>query len=377
MGLLNPYLVKTVIGEEDLLIKADPGESFLIKDILIYNPAADYLTLMIDRTTVGYFRVGGPLGSHLPFFPGRSSPLMPIHAHTALTLLDTDGVRESASGDDMQVLRDGAGGTIDTAEVCTGGAASGAKTATIPTSEDVAIGGPSPQIGQKSLLSYMINSGIMTGYPVAVGESFLISGVKQAGAIQVVIYERYDEEDMKSEMLNGSKAAEFIFVNYGNAGADITSATSTLYDTSKNPAEFPDFPFGKVVPAKTKIDILSILASDFAPLENDDTDQIWTEYIKMIAERVTLFDEDRNGLLLLGPAGANIGGRNRVGEGQSLIGNYSDIDSRLPLDIPEGLAYAAGDELQVYLTTAIAAAGKTIDIYEGEIAFIEKVSRGE
>lgn len=62
------------------------------------------------------------------------------HSHTALTLDSGDGVRDIAAGDDMQKLRDGAGAAIDTAEVCTGGAASGAKDAAIPTSSDLVPG---------------------------------------------------------------------------------------------------------------------------------------------------------------------------------------------------------------------------------------------
>ena len=377
MGLINPFLVKTVIGDTELSIKADPGESFLIKDIMVYNPASDYCTLMIDRTTVGYFRIGGPLGSHLPFLPGRSSPVMPTHEHTALELLAADGIRDVAANDDMQKLRDGKGAAVDTAEICTGGAATGAKTASIPTSTDVVIGGQVPHSLHKTLLAYMIEKGIMAGYPIAVGETFTLSGIKQANAIQLVIYERHEAEDMKAEAPNGSKSEEYVFINYGNAGGNITTVTSTEYTTSKNPAEFPDFPFGKVVPAKTKIELLSLLASDFAPSENDGSDQIWTKYINMIADRITLFDEDRNGLLLLGPSGTNVGSRNRVGEGRSLAGNYSDIDLRLPLNIPGGLVYGAGDELGVYLTTDGAGTPKTIDIYEGEIAFIQKVKREE
>ena len=377
MGLINPYLIKTVIGDTELSIKADPGESFLIKNIMIYNPVADYVTLMIDRTTVGYFRVGGPLGSHLPFIPGRTAPALPTHEHTALEMTAADTLTAISATDVSQEIKDGKGAAIDLMGVRIGASGTTVKTASIPTSTNVILGGQVPQIGQKTLLSLMLDRGIMNGYPIAVGETFKMSGVKQAGCIQLVIYEQYEEDDMKSEMLNGSKSAEYIFVNYGNAGADISTVTSTEYGTSKNPAEFPDFPFGKVVPAKTKIELLDILASDFAPEDNDGSDQIWTTYIKMIAERVTLFDDDRNGLLLLGPSGTNVGSRVRVGEGQSLIGNYSDVDARLPLEIPGGLSYAAGDELQVYLTTEGAGTPKQISITEGEIAFIEKVTREE
>jgi hypothetical protein len=60
MGLLQPLAVKTVLGDTDLELKADPGESFLIKDIRIYNPASNYVTLQTSKTTVGYYRVGDP-----------------------------------------------------------------------------------------------------------------------------------------------------------------------------------------------------------------------------------------------------------------------------------------------------------------------------
>ena len=377
MGLLNPYLVKTVLGDEELTIKADPGESFLIKDIRIYNPAENYCTMMIDRTTVGYFRIGGPLGSHLPFLPGRSAPVLPTHEHTALEMTAADTLTAISATDVSQEIKDGKGSAVDLMGVRIGASGTTVKTASIPTSTDVVIGGQVPQAMHKTLFGLMVEKGIMAGYPVAVGETFKISGVKQANAVQVVIYERHEAEDMKSEMPNGSKCSEYVFINYGNAGGNITTVASTQYSASKNPAEFPDFPFGKVVPAKTKIELISILASDFAPHDNDGSDQIWTKYINMIADRVTLFDEDRKGLLLLGPSGTNVGARNRVGEGHSLIGNYSDVDLRLPLDIPGGLVYAAGDELGVYLETDGAGTPKTIDIYEGEIAFIEKISRGE
>jgi hypothetical protein len=377
MARVNPYLIKTVRGDQDLTLKADPGESFLIKDIQIYNPANNYVTLMIDRTTVGYFRVGGPLGSHLPFLPGRSAPILPAHAHTALNLDAGDSTSSIAATDLTQPLRDGAGGEITTAEVRIGDSTASKVTAEIPTSSDIITGGQVPQNGQKTLLAWMIEQGLMDGYPIAVGETFKITGAAQGGSLQMVIYESHEEGDMASDMPNGSKASTYVFVNYGNAGGNITDAGEWELSKSQNPAEFPDFPFGKVVPAKTKVDIAGILASDFAPGANDGTDQIWTSYVKLIAERETLFDEDRNGLLMLGPSGSNADIGDRVGEGLSVIGNYSDVDARLPLMIPEMLEYVGGDELQVYLCTEEAGSGQTIETAKGEVALIEKISREE
>lgn len=65
--------VKTVAGDNDLTLTADAGESLLVRGIEILKPDGDYLTIRTEKTTVGYFRVGGGQGNHLyppaPDFP--------------------------------------------------------------------------------------------------------------------------------------------------------------------------------------------------------------------------------------------------------------------------------------------------------------------
>jgi len=372
MAIKQAWAIKTVLGDTDLELKADPGESFLIKDIRIYNPLADYATLQIDKTTVGYFRTGALLGSHLPFNPGRSRPVQSGHDHVALTV---NGSETAADSTTFVTITEGDGTAQAGIKVSHAG---GGADVDIDTDEVIAaMGANAPMPGKKTLLGLMIDWGLLTGYPVAVGETFKITGAKQAGAIQMVTYEIYEEEDMKPEMPNGSRALEYVFVNYGNTGAVIAAPGSHVYDTTLNPGEFPDFPFGKVVSAKTEIDLIAVLASDFAPSENDVTDYAYTQYLKMIADRETLFDEDRNGLLLLGPTGINVGGRDRIGEGQSIIGNYSDVDFNFPFRFPEVLTYAAGDDLDVYLTTSGGGAYQDINIADHEIGLILQVRRVE
>jgi hypothetical protein len=217
----------------------------------------------------------------------------------------------------------------------------------------------------------------MTGYPVAEGETFQISGVAQAGAIQAVIYEIHERDDMKSDMANGSKSKEYVFINYGNSGGNINISGDTLIQTPQTPAEFPAFPFGKTVPPRTSIDFLGILASDFAPSENTGTDYTTTEYLKLFKDREVLWDEDRKGLLLYAPTGVNVGGRDRVGEGWSFSGNYSDVDMRFPFIPPQALSFVSGDEVLIYLTTGKTGAGQNIATSEHEIGIIELVKRGE
>ena len=147
--------------------------------------------------------------------------------------------------------------------------------------------------------------------------------------------------------------------------------------TSKNPAEFPDFPFGKVVPANYEIDILGILGSTFAPGENDGTIYTYTKYLKMIRDREVLFDEDRNGLLFMARNTEGKADCDMIAEGWSVIGNYTDEDAKEPYILPAPLTFRAGDELGVYVVVTVGSTGKAIAIDEHEIGLITKVRRAE
>ncbi|MEA3252717.1 MAG: hypothetical protein U9Q35_14450, partial [Pseudomonadota bacterium] len=85
----------------------------------------------------------------------------------------------------------------------------------------------------------------------------------------------------------------------------------------------------------------------------------------------------RSGLLMLGPSGVNVGGRDRIGEGQSLIGNYSDVDMNLPFVFPEKLTYAAGDDLDIYMTTKGGGTYQDLNIGDIELGLILKIRRVE
>ena len=221
----------------------------------------------------------------------------------------------------------------------------------------------------------LTKKGIFKGFPVATGQTFTVTGAKQASAIQMVIYEIYDPADIKADIENGTLAEEYVFVNYGNCGASVKTAADHLLNTSKNPAEFPDFPFGNVVPANYEMDILGILGSPFAPKENDGTNYSYTKYLKLVKDRTTLFDEDRNGLLFLQKTITAKGNMDAIAEGYTMIGNYSDVDGKEPMMFPEPLKFVAGDELNTYITLDAGGTKKNLAIDEHEVALITKVRR--
>ncbi|GAI77704.1 unnamed protein product, partial [marine sediment metagenome] len=142
--ILSKRNFKTQLGNVDLELEAKTGQGLIIKNIQIFSPLTNYITCSISKTTVGYFRVGGVLGSHLSFHIG--SVYEPFF------------------------------------DTFTG------------------------RINQTTLLEYLTKLGLFTGYPVASGEKFLITGAKQDGAIQCVEYEIWEAADITPEMENGSKS---------------------------------------------------------------------------------------------------------------------------------------------------------------------------
>jgi hypothetical protein len=312
--LRESYKVKVVRDNNDLELIADANESILVLDVMIDNPANDYVSLFVENTRVGYFRVGGELGNNLPNMPG---------------------------------------GTVEAID------------------NDYGI-----QPSQKTLLGLLRDRGLFNGYPVPEGRSFSITGASQADAVQIVVYQTYDAGDITPDMQNGEEWNEMVWVNYGSSGAVIGTAGDTEYDTPTNPASFNDFPFGQSAPDNRTTEVLGILASDFAPTANDGTDDISTAFLKLTKETTVLFDEDNNGLLLDASEFQVALTEDHVGEGVSVIGSYSDTDGRPPLMFDNPLVFEGGDRLTVEMTTEVAGTGQDISVAEQEVGFILRTTRG-
>jgi len=359
MAVKQPFAIKTVLGNTDLELKADPGEAFRVWDIWTYDPVDNYVTARIEKTTVGYFRTRSDLGGHQVGLRGRQP-----HTHSIRTdggsFIAGTGYYPILLGDNIT-----SNFMLATRDIAAPGTMSDAKDSTR------AWNGPRLD----TLLGLLKAKGIWTGFPVAEGETFRLSGAKNPNGRQVLLYEILEPGDIKPDDPNGSRSKEFMFVNYGNCGASITTNGDHIFTTSQNPAEFPDFPFGKVVPAKHEVSLLAICASPFASRLNDNTNYTYTQFLKLIKDREVLFDEDRNGILFE-QRNLDLGGRRHgIAEGISLIGNYSEYDKQLPLFFDPALKFQAGDELGIYVTLISAGTGQAIDIYQHEIALVMQVKR--
>ena len=360
MALKEPFLVKTVLGKDTPELKADAGEAFLVKDIMVRDSVSDYITVRIEKATVGYFRMKGPYGGHVAFRRGHAQ-----HSHT----VRVDG-GSGVSADYHFPLRDAAGRDRSLLLGFSG---------TLPGDvyDEVQTLMWSGWHLNPTILKYLEGLGIFKGFPIAEGETLTIAGMGGDNSITLIIYEQYDPEDIVATQENGSKSLEYLFLNYGTTGANITTATDTLFDTPVSPAEFPDFPFGRVVPPKHEVDILGVCGSPRAPGENDGTDYIYTKFLKLVKDREVLFDEDRNGILFMQRSPTVDSQIDQTAEGFTLIGNLSEYDNNPPLMFPQGLKFIAGDELNIYLTTEAGGDGQILEPSEQEIAIIQKVRRLE
>lgn len=364
MALKQPLALKYDIGVGDLELTAGPGESFLIKDIMTASAEESYCTVRIDKTTVGYFRQGGVCGAHIFRLANWNR-----HSHGITLNIDQEGntggpykVR-NASDENTQL-----GMHAD---------------ATAPVSGNYRFNEAVQRVTggrSETLLQYLLRLGLWTGFPVAEGETIKLTGVwatLKTDNRQVLVYEIHEAGDMTPQTPNGSKSLSYVFLNYGNCGATINKTGDTLYTTSLSPAEFPSFPFGTVVPAKTEIEILGICGSAFAASENDTDDYIYTRFLKFVKDREVLFDEDRNGILFENRQLDLTHRVDSIAQGFSLIGNKSEYDLNDPFMFNPPLKFVAGDELGIYLTTVTDGEGQNMVVDKQEIALIERVTRLE
>lgn len=284
----------TASGGGDL--SAAAGKSLLIKSIYCIASSSDtYLTLSVDRVTVGVYRVAGRAGNQV-------SPYL------------TDYV--------------------------------------IP-----------------HIMDFLTSKGINVAIPVAEGQTFNVSRFAETGNVMIV-YDEFDAGDVRSDMPNGSDANEYTFIQYMSSSETPVASQDILIDTSLSPAEFPDFPCGKNVPAGHTITMLGIAGHPFTT--GGAGPNAWgTTFVKLIREREVLFDEDRNGI--------PFDGQDATATADAYMCNFSLIgpctpvllDSAVqvigdPLMFDPALVFGEGEELNIYLsgimTTAAAWEETLVDL---------------
>jgi len=268
MALKEPYMIKENFSAAtaSLSIKADVGESLIIKQLLVGAlHTGGFCECLIDRLSVGFWYIGDINANHL--------------------------------------------------EQC-------GVTDVLP-----------------NLYERLQQLKIFAGYPVAEGETFEIKpAVQGATIVGAIVYEVHEAGDMTSEMPGGSKSDEYMFINYGTNKAIIAAGEYGDLDKSRNPGEYPSFPFGDVVPAGQEIDIHGVLLKTWGGYVDDTADTM--RFLKMIRDRKVLFNEDRRGIYVT------------QGMGPLTWGSIRQTNCDIKL-FPAPLKFGPGDELNMSLSAAV------------------------
>jgi len=271
----------TASGGGDL--QADAGESFLVRSIFC-NPSSNdtYLTLRVDRKTVGVYRIGGRAGNHLSYY--------------------TEGNFKN------------------------------------------------------NLMEYLARKNINVAIPVAEGQVFNVSRYAETGNV-IIVYDIYDASDITAVMPNGSASKEYVFMQYMDGTDALIASGDVVIDVSLSPNEFPDFPCGKVVPARHTIEILGIVGSPVGDKTTGDN-YFLSEYVKLVKDRETLFDEDRNGIPFFAkkPDEDEVLYRTELSLiGDCVMNSYSQSHELLadPLLFAPPLRFVSGEELNLTVRMAL------------------------
>ena len=312
MAVINPFMVKSMLAgaaADSLTLEPETGRSIMVHDIQTCPEADRYLNVKISKSLVGYFRIDtADLGSHL----------------SDITALES---------------------------------------ATLPTEA----------VPRPTILTQMANAGVFKGYPIAEGQKMVLSH-DDAGNLgnTTIIYSEHEAGDITSEMQNGTEADEYVYVNYGRFATAPALAGWFAYDDQITPVEFPEFPFGKVVPANKTIDINAVLCSDRV-IQNGTADGLATTYYALKKGRTTLFDDDLNGI----PAVASTTGVNDQVQsemGASILGEGSHLYQRPIKFFTPPIHFDSGEELNLFATFVAAAGGvAAISLVQSEIGVVQTV----
>ena len=292
---------------ESFTLEARTGESLLVKDVFTLSENDTYCLFSIGRDTVGFFRLSSHVcGSHL--YPPRLANVVGLSACQA--------------------------------------------------------------IKSHTIISLLVRKGLFNGFPIAEGEKFVISPYTSGKKLSnvIVIYEKYDAGDIKSDMPNGSEAREYIYMAYGRPSETVKSSGSYIYDTMINPEEFADFPFEGECPARTEIELLGITGWEVISVA-DASNYTMTKYLKLFRGRKILFDIDKKGIPMYHYYYSGLSGTT-CGSGFSLVGQYTNKDFRMPLFFDTPIKFTPGEELRVSVEVEAKGSGSEIAAEYLELGFI-------
>ena len=204
-----------------------------------------------------------------------------------------------------------------------------------------------------NLMDLLVKRGLPFSLPIAEGQTLNLSAGDGAGSYQI-LYDIYDAGDIRPDMPNGTDAKTFAFMQYLRESAVLTASGDMLLDTSITPAEFPDFPAGRSVPANMEIKLHGIHGCPVADYTSG-SNGFYSTYLKLVRERTVLFDEDRLGIQFLGNSGATGAAdyqtaESLIGSGGEVVGAVAADKIQEPYWFDPPLVFGSGEELLIYMS---------------------------
>lgn len=302
--LLQANMIKRLTASGGGDLEAKTGESLRVRRIECIPSTNDtYITISVDRVTVGYYRIQGK------------------------------------SGNQLSTLRTG--------------------------------------YLKANLMEFLASQGVNVSIPIAEGQTLNIARYAEAGNV-IVVYDRHSAGDVKATDPNGSESNLYTFIQYAKIGTTPAASGDHKIDTAITPSQFPDFPCGKVVPARHTIEMLGIVGCPFnlggvGPLG------FATSFVKLIKDREVLFDTDRNGIPFdsqdaTATALTYDANFSLIGPSTEILLNTNAIQNGKPLMFEPALKFEAGAELNAYLTLVMTGVGVWVDDTD-DTAFILRVRR--
>jgi len=228
-----------------------------------------------------------------------------------------------------------------------------------------------------NMMEFLTAKGIDVSIPVAEGQTFTVSRYAEAGYV-VLVFDRYDAGDIRSDMPNGSDGKEYTFMQYMDIVTGRTTSGDALFDTSLSPGEFPDFPCGKSVPANHRITMLGLVGTPWYAGQSGPKGS-YTTHIKLVREREVLFDEDRDGIPFLsyyksGTSDIYEAEFSLIGSGMHNIG-WGNEGTGEPLIFDPPIVFEAGVELNVYAVIVVVGTTPTWESAKADLGAILKVEK--
>lgn len=230
---------------------------------------------------------------------------------------------------------------------------------------------------KQNIMEFLTESGINVTIPIAEGQVLNVKRYAETGNV-MLIYDRFSAGDIKAADPNGSESKIYTFLQYAKVSPAPTASGDALIGVSLTPAEFPDFPCGKVVPPNHTIELLGIAGSPFVDGAAGPV-SFATSFMKLVKDREVLFDPDRNGIPFDGQAAAATAlaykaNFSLIAPCTEILLDSSVITNGRPLMFDPPLRFEAGQELNAYLTVVKTGAATWTDNVDDQL-FILRVRR--